>query len=164
MNASCPRWSFLPAAHFRGFETQAEEVRPIWLENENRKLRRPKLLMQQYGSKNRGGSQSCIRLLSPCNLTEMILNHWQKLRAWCKYGDFPFFPLFSCGRTGSIYRDWLMRLQITADSVWGNEKRHRWEATTSNSARTPLQFPPSEPHHQPPQDITGSDREFQNLI
>lgn len=50
---------------------------------------------------------------------------------------FPF-----CGRTGSIYRVWLMRLQRTADSVWGNEKRHRWEATTSNSARTPLQFPP----------------------
>lgn len=47
--------------------------------------------MRQYTKKNRGGPQSCIRLSSNCNLTEMILNHSQKLRAWYKYGDFPFF-------------------------------------------------------------------------
>lgn len=131
---SSPRGSFYRLSDTsRGGET---DLTGKW--KQGAKLGRPKLLMWHSRSRNREGLQCWLRLLFHCNLTNRILNNLQKHHAWYKYRDLPFFFFLAVILEVFVGSDWL---QITADSMSGNEKRHRWEATSSNSARTLLRSP-----------------------
>lgn len=108
--------------------------------------------MRQYRSRNRGGPQSCIRLSSHCNLTEMILNHSQKLCAWYKYGDFPFFPSFLA-----------VVLEVFIGSDWCNYKEQQIQYGGMRKDTGEKQLQAIQPLRASPSTPTGHYRLWQGI-
>lgn len=147
LNAPCPRWTLHLTVHFIEIDVQIEELKLIRLKNA--KLGHPQLFMSQCTT----ASDCCFAVIW------LVLNHFQKLCAWCKYRHVLIF-------FGSL----------SGNIVGSNQYDFKWQQTQCEkqlqaiqpiqSCYSPLKAPPSTStgQYRPWQQIPESNLELNRLL